>query len=75
VRMLFALVALATVALSAPASAQSYNPDWGPGGNVRVPPYARQDLARSRRYYGHRHWHRSYLHAAPNCRPVRYRVY
>ena len=37
-RMLFALVALVTVALSAPASAQSYNPDWGPGGNVRVPP-------------------------------------
>lgn len=73
VKTLFALAVL--VALAGPAAAQSYNPDWGPGGNVRVPPYARQDLARSYYGYGHGRWHRSWLYAARNCRPVRYRAY
>ena len=74
-KLRFTLAALAALAAS-PAAAQSYNPDWGPLGNVVFPPYAQQDYWRQHEYWSRQH----YLRHAPVChtrrgRTVRCRYY
>jgi hypothetical protein len=49
-KALAALLALVALAAS-PAHAQSYNPNYGPWGNVVFPPFAQQDYWRAVCYW------------------------
>jgi hypothetical protein len=74
-KLRFALAALTALAAS-PAAAQSYNPQWGPAGNVVFPPYAQEDYWRQKEYWSRQR----YLRHPPVCytrhgRPVRCRRY